>query len=151
VLIELLHVRGVPAGIGSDNGPKFIAQALRRRLESASVKTLYIAPGAPWQNGYAESFHSRLRDELLNCELFIGVAEARHLATPWRLEYNHRRPHSSLGYVPPAAFAANPSPRLSLALVHESGAGHHAHNVIAQAWQFPIRFCPRSSIPIHST
>ncbi len=107
VLIELLHVRGVPVCIRSDNGPEFIANALRRWLASASVKTLYIDPGAPWQNGYAESFHSRLRDELLNCELFTSLAEAKHLATQWRLEYNHRRPHSSLGYVPPAAFAAS--------------------------------------------
>ncbi len=107
VLIELLHVRGVPVCIRSDNGPEFIANALRRWLASASVKTLYIDPGAPWQNGYAESFHSRLRDELLNCELFTSLAKAKHLATQWRLEYNHRRPHSSLGYVPPAAFAAS--------------------------------------------
>lgn len=107
VLIELMHVRGVPEHIRSDNGPEFIAKALRRWLASASVETLYIEPGAPWQNGYAESFHSRLRDELLNCELFTCLAEAKHLATQWRLEYNHRRPHSSLGYVPPASYAAS--------------------------------------------
>jgi transposase InsO family protein len=107
VLIELIHVRGVPEHIRSDNGSEFIANALRRWLAWASVETLYIAPGAPWQNGYAESFHSRLRDELLNAELFTSVAEAKHLATRWRLEYNHRRPHSSLGYVAPATFAVS--------------------------------------------
>jgi transposase InsO family protein len=107
VLIELLHVRGVPGHIRSDNGPEFIAKALRDWLERAGVKTLYIEPGAPWENGYAESFHSRLRDELLDRELFTSLAEARHLGTQWRLEYNHRRPHSSLGYRTPAAFAAS--------------------------------------------
>jgi len=107
VLIELMHVRGVPEHIRSDNGSEFIANALRQWLASASVRTLYIDPGAPWQNGYAESFHSRLRDELLNAELFTSVAEAKHLATQWRLAYNHRRPHSSLGYVAPATFAAS--------------------------------------------
>ena len=107
VLIELLHVRGVPEHIRSDNGSEFIATALRKWLSSANVRTLYIDPGTPWQNGYAESFHSRLRDELLNAERFTNLAEAKHLATQWRLGYNHRRPHSSLGYVAPATFAAS--------------------------------------------
>jgi len=107
VLIHLMHVRGVPEHIRSDNGPEFIAEALKQWLAAASVRTLYIDPGAPWQNGYAESFHSRLRDELLNAELFTSVTEAKHLATQWRLEYNHRRPHSSLGYVAPATYAAS--------------------------------------------
>ena len=106
VLIELLHVRGLPRHIRSDNGPEFIARAIRTWLEKARVQTLYIAPASPWENGYAESFHSRLRDELLDAELFTSLAEAKHLASAWRLEYNHRRPHSSLGYVTPAAFAA---------------------------------------------
>lgn len=69
-------------------------------------ESLSIAPGSPWENGYAESFHSRPRDELLNAEVFADVREARALAAAWRHEYNHRRPHSSLGYLPPAAFAA---------------------------------------------
>jgi putative transposase len=107
VLIELFHVRGLPVHVRSDNGPEFIAKAIRSWLEKAAVKTLYIAPGSPWENGYAESFHSRLRDELLDAELFTSLAEAKHLATQWRLEYNHRRPHSSLGYQTPAAFAAS--------------------------------------------
>jgi putative transposase len=106
VLIELMRVRGVPGHIRSDNGPEFIAHSLRRWLNRAGVGTLYIAPGSPWENGYAESFHGKLRDELLNAELFAGLGEARHLATRWRLDYNHRRPHSSLGYVTPATFAA---------------------------------------------
>lgn len=107
VLIELFHTRGLPKHIRSDNGPEFIAKAIQNWLAKASVKTLYIAPGSPWENGYAESFHSRLRDELLAAELFTSLAEARLLATQWRLDYNHRRPHSSLKYQTPAAFAAS--------------------------------------------
>ncbi len=107
VLNELFIVRGVPRHIRSDNGPEFIATAIRAWLESARVMTLYIEPGAPWENGYAESFHGRLRDELLESELFTCLAEAKLLSTQWRLEYNHRRPHSSLGYVTPASFAAS--------------------------------------------
>ena len=85
--------------------PEFIAHAINAWLVSAKVQTLYIAPGSPWENGYAESFHSRVRDELLASELFTCLAEAKMLSGQWRLEYNHRRPHSSLGYVTPAAFA----------------------------------------------
>lgn len=106
VLAELFRIRGVPQHIRSDNGPEFIAKAIRRWLCLAGVETLYVEPGSPWENGYAESFHSRLRDELLNREEFTNLAEARHLADAWRLEYNHRRPHSSLGYRTPAEFAA---------------------------------------------
>ncbi len=106
VLADLFIIRGVPGHIRSDNGPEFIATAMRSYLRAAEVGTLYIAPGSPWENGYAESFHSRLRDELLNAELFADVREARALADGWRNEYNHRRPHSSLGYQTPAAYAA---------------------------------------------
>jgi transposase InsO family protein len=107
VLSELFVVRGVPKHIRSDNGPEFIAKAIRAWLESAQVQTLYIEPGSPWENGYAESFHGKLRDELLESELFTCLAEAKMLSSQWRLEYNHRRPHSSLGYVTPASFAAS--------------------------------------------
>ena len=106
VLVELFAVRDVPRHIRSDNGPEFIAAAIRQWLDHAKVGPLYIAPGSPWENGYAESFHSRLRDELLNREEFTSLAEARALGTAWRLEYNHRRPHSSLGYQTPAEFSA---------------------------------------------
>jgi putative transposase len=106
VLVELFRIRGVPKHIRSDNGPEFIAKAIQRWLTQAGVETLYVEPGSPWENGYAESFHSRLRDELLNREEFANLMEARHLADAWRLEYNHRRPHSSLGYQTPAEFAA---------------------------------------------
>jgi putative transposase len=106
VLVELFRIRGVPKHIRSDNGPEFIAKAIRRWLSLAGVETLYVEPGSPWENGYAESFHSRLRDELLNRKEFANLMEARHLADAWRLEYNHRQPHSSLGYQTPAEFAA---------------------------------------------
>ena len=107
VLAEVLWIRGAPKFIRSDNGPEFIAQAMRKYLETAGVGTLYIAPGAPWENGYAESFHGRLRDELLNAEDFADLREARTLAAAWHNDYNHRRPHSSLDYRTPAAFAAS--------------------------------------------
>jgi len=109
VLIGLFKTRGVPGHIRSDNGPEFIASTIKRLASLTGVENLYIAPGAPWENGYAESFHSRLRDELLNAEVFADVREAKALAAAWKSEYNHRRPHSSLGYVPPAAFAATPA------------------------------------------
>ena len=107
LLSQVMLIRGVPRHIRSDNGPEFIAHAIRRYLETANVGTLYIEPGAPWENGYAESFFSRLRDELLNCELFADLREAKYLAADWQNEYNHRRPHSSLNYRTPAAYAAS--------------------------------------------
>ena len=107
VLKELILIRGTPGHIRSDNGPEFIAQAIVAWMSNARVSTLYIEPGSPWENGYAESFHGRVRDELLDSELFTCLAEAKMLSTQWRLEYNHRRPHSSLGYVAPAVFAAS--------------------------------------------
>jgi transposase InsO family protein len=105
-LAELFAMRGVPQHIRSDNGPEFIAQAIRRWLEQVGVQTLYIAPGSPWENGYAESFHSRLRDEFLAVEEFENVAAARKLTATWKNDYNHHRPHSSLGYLTPVEFAA---------------------------------------------
>jgi transposase InsO family protein len=106
VLAEVVQVRGAPAYVRSDNGPEFIARAIRTWLERTQIGPLYVAPGSPWENGYAESFHSRLRDEFLNVETFSTLAEAAQLGEQWRLEYNHRRPHSALGYRTPAEFAA---------------------------------------------
>jgi transposase InsO family protein len=106
ILAQVLRSRGLPGGIRSDNGPEFIATTIRQYLEKAKVTTLYIEPGSPWENGYAESFHGRLRDELLNLEVFANLAEAKTLAAHWKHQYNHVRPHSSLGYATPAAFAA---------------------------------------------
>jgi len=106
-LASVMLIRGLPRHLRSDNGPEFIAAAIRRYLEKAGVATLYVEPGSPWQNGYAESFGGKFRDELLNAELFADLAEARELSAWWKNEYNHRRPHSSLGYVAPAVFAAS--------------------------------------------
>ena len=106
VLEYLFAVRGVPRFIRSDNGPEFIAQAIRGWLDQRGVGPLYIEPGSPWENGYAESFQGRFRDELLDRELFSSVREAKVLAEQWRLDYNHHRPHSRLGYKTPAQFAA---------------------------------------------
>ena len=105
-LKELFAIRGAPRFIRSDNGPEFIARAIRKWLEQSKVETLYIEPGSPWENAYSESFNSRFRDELLDREMFTSLREARLITEDFRLEYNHRRPHSSLEYLTPAAFAA---------------------------------------------
>jgi putative transposase len=105
ILSQVMLIRGVPQYIRSDNGPEFIATAIRDYLHKTGIGTLYIEPGSPWENGYAESFFSRLRDELLNCELFADLREAKYLAARRQNEYNHRRPHSALGYLTPAAYA----------------------------------------------
>ena len=106
-LARLRAVRGVPAHLRSDNGPEFIAWAVKDWLTAARTKTIYIEPGSPWENPYSESFNSRFRDELLNREVFTSLLEARVLLEAYRKEYNYRRPHSSLGYRTPAAFAAS--------------------------------------------
>ena len=109
-LTQLFCERGVPVHIRSDNGPEFIAHALREWLNRLSVKPLFIEPGSPWENGYVESFNGKMRDELLNREIFYTLPEAQILIERWRNEYNHFRPHSSLGYRPPAPQAWLPSP-----------------------------------------
>ena len=105
-LTDLFVTHGPPEHIRSDNGPEFIAINVREWLGRLGVKTLYIEPGSPWENGYIESFNSRFRQELLDRELFLGLEDARWCVDRWRLDYNHHRPHSSLGYIPPAVFAA---------------------------------------------
>ena len=105
-LARIVGERGVPAYLRSDNGPEFIAAAVRGWLAKAGVATLYIEPGSPWQNAYSESFNSRLRDELLNREVFGSLREAEVILEEHRRAYNHDRPHSSLGYVAPAVFAS---------------------------------------------
>ena len=105
ILERLFTERGEPAYIRSDNGPEFIAEAIKRWLAASGVKTLYIEPGAPWENAYSETFISRLRDELLNREVFANLKEAKVLAEDYRDHYNHHRPHGALGYLTPAEFA----------------------------------------------
>jgi putative transposase len=99
---DLFVQRGTPAYLRSDNGPELTARALREWLERLGVQTLYIEPGSPWENGYVESFIGKFRDELLNREIFYTLEEARVLVERWRQHYNRIRPHSALGYQPPA-------------------------------------------------
>lgn len=101
-LADLFIARGAPTYLRSDNGPEFTARAVREWLERLSVQTLFIEPGCPWENGYVESFNGKLRDELLNREIFYTLTEAQVLLERWRVHYNTIRPHSALGYRPPA-------------------------------------------------
>jgi len=110
-LTELFITRGLPDYLRSDNGSEFIAKAVREWLERLGVKTLFIEPGSPWENGYIESFNGKFRDEFLNCELLDTLLEARVLTARWRRHYNTERPHSALGYRPPAPEAILPAPR----------------------------------------
>ncbi len=109
VLAELFFRKGVPCHIRSDNGSEFAARIVRNWLKRLGVKTLFIEPGSPWENGYIESFNGKLRDEVLNRESFDTLAEAKAIIEAWRREYNRVRPHSSLGYRPPAPEAILPS------------------------------------------
>jgi len=110
VLGRLFVERGVPAYIRSDNGPEFTAMAVRDWLGRLDVAPLFIAPGSPWENGYIESFNGKLRDELLGREIFYTLKEAQFLVERWRQNYNRIRPHSALGYRPPAPEAVEPLP-----------------------------------------
>jgi len=101
-LADVMVMKSVPEHLRSDNGPEFLAKDLRKWLANTGAKTLYIEPGSPWENGYCESFNSKLRDEFLNGEIFYSIKEIRILAERWRIRYNTIRPHSSLGYRPPA-------------------------------------------------
>ena len=107
-LAELMLRRGVPEHIRSDNGPKFTAKAVRAWLGRVGANTLYIEPGSPWENGYVESFNGKLRDELLDREIFYTLREAQVLTGEYKQTYNRIRPHSSLGYRAPAPAAILP-------------------------------------------
>lgn len=118
-LFKLFRFRGVPKFIRSDNGPEFISKKLRKWLREIKVETIYIEPGSPWENGYCESFNGKLRDELLNREIFSNLKEARILIEQWRKEYNGVRPNSSLGYRPPAPETIYPKNRfLKVSMLH---------------------------------
>ena len=108
-LSDLFVRRGVPDHVRSDNGSEFTARSVRDWLGRVGVRTLFIEPGSPWENGYVESFNGKLRDELMNREIFDTLLEAKVLIERWRREYNHVRPHSSLGYRPPAPEAIEPA------------------------------------------
>ena len=129
-LTDLFILRGVPAYIRSDNGPEFIAEAVRDWIKAVGARTAYIEPGSPWENGYCESFNGRMRDELLNGEIFYSLREAQIIIERWRCHYNTKRPHSALGYRPPAPKANH---ALTFKLDHSSGAAQ------SKAYQAPQR------------
>jgi putative transposase len=107
-LADVMLYRGIPENIRSDNGPEFVAQELRKWLAKVGTGTQYIEPGSPWENGYCESFNGKLRDECLHGEIFHSLREAQVVIEKWRVVYNTLRPHSALGYRPPAPAACSP-------------------------------------------
>jgi len=123
-LAELFAIRGRPRYIRSDNGPEFASKAVRKWLKDTGVGTLFIEPGSPWENGYIESFNGKFKDECLNGELFLSLAEARYIVDRWRLDYNHHRPHSKLDWMTPAVFAAS-CPRLGRSCVPPGSSTPH--------------------------
>lgn len=129
VLADAMIEHGIPEHIRSDNGPEFVARKLRKWLVGTGAKTLYIEPGSPWENGYCESFNSKLRDEFLNGEIFYTLKEVQVLAERWRIYYNTERPHSSLGYRPPAPAA----------WLMENNKGH---GEVESAARFPLLHTP---------
>lgn len=133
IIEGLTAVRGCPVAIRSDNGPEFVAKAIREWLAAAGTRTLYIEPGSPWENPFIESFHSRLRDELLKREDFHSVREARVVLQDHRTYYNNARPHSSLSYATPAEFAA------SWACQERAGAGSALQTAATQPSSVTIR------------
>jgi putative transposase len=113
---QLFVQRGLPTYIRSDNGSEFTAKAVRDWLTRLGVQTLFIEPGSPWENGYIESFIGKMRDELLNREIFYTLSEARVLIESWRQHYNTKRPHSSIGYQPPAPETIKPKNNLTIVM-----------------------------------
>ena len=126
-LAELMLERGVPDHIRSDNGPEFVAQSVRDWIAAVGAKTAYIEPGSPWENGYVESFNSKLRDELLNGEIFYSLREAQILIEGWRQHYNAVRPHSALRWTPPAPEVRLTAPQIwpAIPLAHYAPTNYH--------------------------
>jgi transposase InsO family protein len=126
-LADLMLERGVPEHIRSDNGPEFVAQAVRDWIAAVGSKTAYIEPGSPWENGYVGSFNSKLRDELLNREIFTSLTEAQILIEGWRQHYNAIRPHSALRWTPPAPEVRLPTPQVwpARTLAHYAPTNYH--------------------------
>jgi len=132
VLRLLFLIRGWPMYIRSDNGPEFASRAVKKWLKTSGVGALFIEPGSPWENGYVESFNGKLRDECLNGELFLSLTEARYVVDRWRMDYNHYRPHSRLGWTTPAVFAAS-CPRKGRPCVPAGSARPHPPEYTEQA------------------
>ena len=127
-LTQLFITKGMPDHIRSDNGAEFTAHAIQTWLKTLGVKTLFITPGSPWENGYNESFNGRLRDELLNGEIFYTLKEAQVITEQWRHHYNHIRPHTSLGYKPPAPWATMKEGAFALASASAPSFIHPIHS-----------------------
>ena len=127
VLAYLFAIHGAPEFLRSDNGPEFVAKKIQNWLRLSGVKTQYIEPGSPWQNAHIESFHDKLRDECLNSQLFMSQLEARVVVEDWRVEYNTIRPHSSLGRISPAAYAAGLGQRACAAGYPQASSPSHAN------------------------
>jgi transposase InsO family protein len=137
-LADAMIEHGIPEHVRSDNGPEFVAKDLRQWLAQTGAKTLYIEPGSPWENDYCESFNSKLRDEFLNEEIFYSLKEAQVLTERWRVHYNTVRPHSSLGYRPPA-----PAPW--------QVESHREHGEVETATRFPLLHTPDDGGYLNST
>ena len=138
-LTDLFILRGPPQFIRSDNGPEFIAQNVRDWITAVGAKTAYIEPGSPWENGYCESFNARFRDELLNGEIFYSLKEARIVIEQWRRHYNTVRPHSALGYRPPAPESIIPMDQTPTM---------HQHSTRTTLWGQVRPVCAHLRIPI---
>lgn len=136
LLSELFILRGVPGYIRSDNGPEFIAQAVQEWIAALGAKTAYIAPGSPWENGYVESFNARLRDELLNGEIFYTLREAQVVIESWRRHYNRVRPHTSLGYRSPAPEVVVPA--LAVRAAQQPGGLWPIRGILTSAIRYPL-------------
>jgi transposase InsO family protein len=145
VLSDLFIMRGVPGHVRSDNGPASVAKAVRSWIAAVGAKTAFIEPGSPWENGYCDSFNAKLRDELLNDEIFYSLAEAKTVIDSGRQQYNIRRPHSSLGYkpptpatiMPPSSVAVKPT-SIRLKPDHQIGAGQYHADLIIPSMNFII-------------
>ena len=121
-LADVMLFEGIPTYIRSDNGPEMVAKVLRQWLTGLGTGNLYIEPGSPWENGFCESFNGKLRDECLNGEIFYSLKEAQVVIENWPIHYNTKRPHSALGYRPPAPITIAPNP-------HPSTRGHACNNL----------------------
>jgi putative transposase len=147
VLSDLFLLHGVPGHVRSDNGPEFVAKAVQGWIAAVGARTAYIAPGSPWENGHVESFNARLRDELLDGEIFHSLREAQVVIESWRRHYNQVRPHASLGYRAPApevivpAFAASPRPASPATPAVAARPVTHQHPTRTTRWG------PASSVP----
>ena len=145
-LFHLFNFRGIPEYLRSDNGPEFTAKVIREWLNRLGVTTLFIELGSPWENGYVKSFNGKLRDELINREVFTTLLEAKILTENWRRDCNEVRPHSSLGYRPPAPEAIQPplTPApLTQKVVSSRGAGQGEFRASSGHQHYPaIRFSP---------